>query len=87
MVQYIFQPRKNGFLVALRRHVFSALRQKKIVTKADNRGEGGILSLMSLAKTGFSGKASWVIALGVVGNLPGGILYASGRSEPARGLD
>ncbi|HTJ57036.1 MAG TPA: potassium transporter Kup [Devosiaceae bacterium] len=37
------------------------------VTRADNRGEGGILSLMSLAKTGFTGKTTWIIALGVLG--------------------
>jgi hypothetical protein len=27
------------------------------------------------------------IALGVIGNLPGGILYASGRSEPVQAVD
>src|SRR5882757_7675521 len=37
------------------------------VTKADNKGEGGTLSLMSLAKTGFSGKTTWILALGVIG--------------------
>jgi KUP system potassium uptake protein len=37
------------------------------VTKADNKGEGGTLSLMSLAQTGFSGKATWILALGVIG--------------------
>jgi KUP system potassium uptake protein len=37
------------------------------VTKADNKGEGGTLSLMSLAKSGFSGKTTWLLALGVIG--------------------
>jgi len=37
------------------------------VTKADNKGEGGTLSLMSLAKTGFSGNPTWILALGVIG--------------------
>jgi KUP system potassium uptake protein len=37
------------------------------VTKADNKGEGGTLSLMSLARTGFVGKPMWILALGVAG--------------------
>jgi len=36
------------------------------VTRADNKGEGGTLSLMSLAKSGVS-KGGWITALGVVG--------------------
>ena len=37
------------------------------VTRADNKGEGGTLSLMSLAATGFSKRPSWVVGLGVLG--------------------
>jgi len=37
------------------------------VTRADNKGEGGILSLMSLARTGFPGRPAWILALGVIG--------------------
>ena len=37
------------------------------VTKADNKGEGGTLSLMSLARTGFAGSPAWILALGVIG--------------------
>ena len=37
------------------------------VTRADNKGEGGTLSLMSLAKSGFSKGGGWITALGVLG--------------------
>jgi KUP system potassium uptake protein len=37
------------------------------VTRADNKGEGGTLSLMSLAATGFAKRPGWVVALGVLG--------------------
>ena len=37
------------------------------VTRADNKGEGGTLSLMSLAKSGFAKGGAWVSALGVLG--------------------
>jgi KUP system potassium uptake protein len=38
------------------------------VTRADNKGEGGTLSLMSLVRSTFSNKASrWVVAMGVIG--------------------
>jgi KUP system potassium uptake protein len=37
------------------------------VTRADNKGEGGTLSLMSLAASGFAKRPRWNIAAGVVG--------------------
>ena len=38
------------------------------VTRADNKGEGGTLSLMSLVRSTFSDKAArWIVALGVIG--------------------
>jgi len=38
------------------------------VTRADNKGEGGTLSLMSLVRSTFSAKASrWIVAMGVIG--------------------
>ncbi len=37
------------------------------VTRADNKGEGGTLSLMALARTGFTNSPMWVLALGVMG--------------------
>ncbi len=37
------------------------------VTRADNKGEGGTLSLMSLAASSFAKRPRWIIAAGVVG--------------------
>lgn len=37
------------------------------VLKADNRGEGGTLSLMTLARTSLPGRPVWVLILGVAG--------------------
>jgi KUP system potassium uptake protein len=37
------------------------------VTRADNKGEGGTLSLMSLARSGFASGGGWIAALGVLG--------------------
>ncbi|RUT35161.1 potassium transporter Kup [Arsenicitalea aurantiaca] len=37
------------------------------VTRADNKGEGGTLSLMALARSGFTRAPRWITALGVVG--------------------
>ncbi len=37
------------------------------VTRADNKGEGGTLSLMSLARAGFSKGTGWILGLGVAG--------------------
>ena len=37
------------------------------VTRADNKGEGGTLSLMSLAATGFAKSPRWIMAFGVAG--------------------
>jgi len=37
------------------------------VTKADNKGEGGTLSLVSLARSGFSSSPRWLLILGVIG--------------------
>jgi KUP system potassium uptake protein len=37
------------------------------VTRADNKGEGGTLSLMSLAKSGLAKGGGWLTAMGVIG--------------------
>src|SRR5690606_37826209 len=37
------------------------------VTRADNKGEGGTLSLMSLARKGYAKAPFWILAAGVVG--------------------
>ncbi len=38
-----------------------------IVTRADNKGEGGTLSLMSLVRSTLSGRSGWLTAIGVLG--------------------
>ncbi|HEY4199772.1 MAG TPA: potassium transporter Kup [Devosiaceae bacterium] len=37
------------------------------VLRADNRGEGGTLSLMALARSSFEKRPAWVLVLGVIG--------------------
>ncbi|MGV3491965.1 MAG: KUP/HAK/KT family potassium transporter, partial [Devosia sp.] len=37
------------------------------VTRADNKGEGGTLSLMSLAQTAFVKKPVWILGMGIAG--------------------
>jgi KUP system potassium uptake protein len=44
-----------------------AVKYMFFVTRADNKGEGGILSIMALARSGFEGRPVWVLALGVMG--------------------
>lgn len=44
-----------------------AVKYVFFVTRADNRGEGGTLSLMALARKSFIGAPAWVTALGIVG--------------------
>jgi KUP system potassium uptake protein len=43
------------------------LKYVSFVLKADNRGEGGTLSLMSLARESMTGRPKWVLIIGVVG--------------------
>ncbi|WP_409566806.1 potassium transporter Kup [Rhizobium leguminosarum] len=43
------------------------LKDVTFVLKADNRGEGGTLSLMSLARESLRGRPKWVLVLGVTG--------------------
>jgi KUP system potassium uptake protein len=38
------------------------------VTRADNKGEGGTLSLMSLVRYTLTGRTGWIVAIGVVGS-------------------
>ena len=46
--------------------IIVTLKYVFFVTRADNKGEGGILSLMSLARLGVS-RTLWITALGVLG--------------------
>ncbi|MFB2605949.1 KUP/HAK/KT family potassium transporter, partial [Rhizobium phaseoli] len=43
------------------------IKYVSFVLKADNRGEGGTLSLMTLARESLSSRPAWVLVLGVAG--------------------
>jgi KUP system potassium uptake protein len=45
-----------------------AIKYVFFVTRADNKGEGGTLSLMSLVRSTLSGRTGWVVAIGVAGS-------------------
>lgn len=44
-----------------------AIKYVFFVTRADNKGEGGTLSLMSLVRSTLTGRSGWVVAIGVLG--------------------
>ncbi|MEO7221781.1 MAG: potassium transporter Kup [Devosia sp.] len=44
-----------------------AIKYVFFVTRADNKGEGGTLSLMSLVRGTISGKSGWLTTIGVIG--------------------
>jgi KUP system potassium uptake protein len=44
-----------------------AIKYIFFVTRADNKGEGGTLSLMSLAASGFKKRPTWVLGMGIAG--------------------
>jgi KUP system potassium uptake protein len=47
--------------------VIVTIKYVSFVLRADNKGEGGTLSLMSLASNAFAKRPRWILALGVVG--------------------
>ncbi|MDO8359362.1 MAG: potassium transporter Kup [Devosia sp.] len=47
--------------------VIVTVKYVSFVLRADNKGEGGTLSLMSLASNAFAKRPRWILALGVVG--------------------
>jgi KUP system potassium uptake protein len=51
-----------------------------IVLRADNKGEGGTLSLMALAQASFTNRPVWVLALGVLG---AALFYGDAMITPA----
>lgn len=51
-----------------------------IVLRADNKGEGGTLSLMALAQASFTNRPAWVLALGVLG---AALFYGDAMITPA----
>jgi KUP system potassium uptake protein len=44
-----------------------AIKYVFFVTRADNKGEGGTLSLMSLVRSTLTGRSGWVVGIGVIG--------------------
>ncbi|WP_299638918.1 potassium transporter Kup [Devosia sp.] len=51
-----------------------------IVLRADNKGEGGTLSLMALAQASFKNRPTWVLVLGVMG---AALFYGDAMITPA----
>jgi len=47
--------------------IIVTIKYVTFVLRADNKGEGGTLSLMSLAANAFQKRPTWILALGVVG--------------------
>jgi KUP system potassium uptake protein len=47
--------------------VIVTIKYVVFVLRADNRGEGGILSLMALARGSYRGRPAWILLVGIVG--------------------
>lgn len=61
------------FLIVTLKYVF-------ILMRADNKGEGGILTLVALAQRAFGGRRSYVLMLGMIG---AGLFYGDAIITPA----
>jgi KUP system potassium uptake protein len=48
--------------------VIVTIKYVMFVLRADNRGEGGILSLMALARASYRGRPAWILLVGIVGS-------------------
>ncbi len=57
-----------------------AIKYALIVMRADNRGEGGILALMSLTRASWRGRNRYLVAFGLIG---AALLYGDGMITPA----
>jgi KUP system potassium uptake protein len=57
-----------------------ALKYALVVMRADNRGEGGILALMSLTRASWRGRNRYLIVCGLIG---AALLYGDGMITPA----
>src|SRR5690606_38536684 len=57
-----------------------AVKYVFFVTRADNNGEGGTLSLMALARKTFTKAPTWITALGVLG---AAMFYGDAMITPA----
>ena len=60
--------------------VVVAVKYALIVMRADNRGEGGILALLSLTRTSWRGRNRYLIVFGLIG---AALLYGDGMITPA----
>jgi len=60
--------------------VVVSLKYALVVMRADNRGEGGILALMSLTRAKWRGRNRYLIACGLIG---AALLYGDGMITPA----
>ena len=57
-----------------------SLKYALIVMRADNRGEGGILALMSLTRATWRGRSRYLVIFGLIG---AALLYGDGMITPA----
>jgi KUP system potassium uptake protein len=57
-----------------------SLKYALVVMRADNRGEGGILALMSLTRASWRGRNRYLIVFGLIG---AALLYGDGMITPA----
>ena len=57
-----------------------SLKYALVVMRADNRGEGGILALMSLTRANWRGRNRYLLACGLIG---AALLYGDGMITPA----
>ena len=60
--------------------IIVSIKYVLILLRADNHGEGGTLSLMALAKTGFGRHSRWLLMLGMLG---AALFYADATITPA----
>jgi KUP system potassium uptake protein len=60
--------------------IIVAVKYALVVMRADNRGEGGILALMSLTRAKWHGRNRYLIAFGLIG---AALLYGDGMITPA----
>jgi KUP system potassium uptake protein len=60
--------------------IIVSIKYSLIVMRADNRGEGGILALMSLTRASWHGRNRYLIVCGLVG---AALLYGDGTITPA----
>lgn len=60
--------------------VVVAVKYALVVMRADNRGEGGILALMSLTRASWRGRNRYLIVFGLIG---AALLYGDGMITPA----